>query len=160
VSDEFTVPVCRGHHREIHRCGDEAAWWERHKIDLNKGATFNAVLRPLGHLGKCFGDSPIFFSQSTVADDLRAAPPGGICCRCMCRSNYKDVMNRHTCFCALGRSKGFKFQLIPRRSQQFFALLMERDHLPVHAGNFCQCEFDLPMAARRNLSLVYKIDRA
>jgi ERF superfamily len=33
VSDEFTVPVCRGHHREIHRCGDEAAWWERHKID-------------------------------------------------------------------------------------------------------------------------------
>ena len=25
-SDEFTVPVCRGHHREIHRCGDEAAW--------------------------------------------------------------------------------------------------------------------------------------
>jgi hypothetical protein len=26
VSDEFTVPLCRGHHREIHRCGDEAAW--------------------------------------------------------------------------------------------------------------------------------------
>ena len=27
VSDEFTVPVCRTHHREIHRCGDEASWW-------------------------------------------------------------------------------------------------------------------------------------
>ena len=27
VSDEFTVPLCRGHHRELHRCGDEAAWW-------------------------------------------------------------------------------------------------------------------------------------
>ena len=26
VSDEFTVPLCRGHHREVHRCGDEAAW--------------------------------------------------------------------------------------------------------------------------------------
>ena len=25
VSDEFTVPLCRGHHREVHRCGDEAA---------------------------------------------------------------------------------------------------------------------------------------
>jgi hypothetical protein len=25
VSDEFTVPLCRGHHREAHRCGDEAA---------------------------------------------------------------------------------------------------------------------------------------
>ena len=29
VSDEFTVPLCRGHHREVHRCGDEAAWWTR-----------------------------------------------------------------------------------------------------------------------------------
>src|SRR5258708_39931719 len=27
VSDEFTVPVCRIHHRELHRHGDEAAWW-------------------------------------------------------------------------------------------------------------------------------------
>jgi len=24
VSDEFTVPLCRGHHREVHRVGDEA----------------------------------------------------------------------------------------------------------------------------------------
>ena len=29
VSDEFVVPLCRGHHREVHRCGDEAAWWAR-----------------------------------------------------------------------------------------------------------------------------------
>jgi hypothetical protein len=33
VSDEFTVPLCRGHHREIHRCGDEAAWWAKTKIN-------------------------------------------------------------------------------------------------------------------------------
>ena len=33
VSDEFTVPLCRGHHREVHHCGDEAAWWERVGID-------------------------------------------------------------------------------------------------------------------------------
>jgi hypothetical protein len=33
VSDEFTVPLCRGHHREIHRCGDEAAWWKKAGID-------------------------------------------------------------------------------------------------------------------------------
>ena len=38
VSDEFTVPVCRGHHREIHRCGDEAAWWKRAKIDPSVAA--------------------------------------------------------------------------------------------------------------------------
>ena len=28
VSDEFTVPLCRGHHREVHRSGNEAAWWD------------------------------------------------------------------------------------------------------------------------------------
>jgi hypothetical protein len=28
VSDEFTVPLCRTHHREIHRCGDEGSWWQ------------------------------------------------------------------------------------------------------------------------------------
>jgi ERF superfamily len=33
VSDEFTVPVCRTHHRELHRAGDEAAWWRRLNID-------------------------------------------------------------------------------------------------------------------------------
>ena len=33
VSDEFTVPLCRGHHRELHRCGDEAAWWRNADID-------------------------------------------------------------------------------------------------------------------------------
>jgi hypothetical protein len=33
VSDEFTVPLCRGHHREVHRCGDEAGWWKKAGID-------------------------------------------------------------------------------------------------------------------------------
>jgi ERF superfamily len=33
VSDEFTVPVCRVHHRELHRQGDEAAWWGKVHID-------------------------------------------------------------------------------------------------------------------------------
>lgn len=33
VSDEFTVPLCRGHHREVHRYGDEAAWWARARIN-------------------------------------------------------------------------------------------------------------------------------
>jgi ERF superfamily len=33
VSDEFTVPLCRVHHRELHRQGDEAAWWGKLSID-------------------------------------------------------------------------------------------------------------------------------
>jgi hypothetical protein len=33
ASDEFVVPLCRGHHREVHRCGDESAWWRGRGID-------------------------------------------------------------------------------------------------------------------------------
>jgi len=33
VSDEFIVPLCRGHHREVHRCGDESGWWKKTGID-------------------------------------------------------------------------------------------------------------------------------
>lgn len=33
VSDKFTVPVCRLHHREIHRRGNERTWWAEHAIE-------------------------------------------------------------------------------------------------------------------------------
>lgn len=32
VSDEFTVPLCRSHHRDLHRHGDERAWWSNMQI--------------------------------------------------------------------------------------------------------------------------------
>ncbi|WP_442935610.1 ERF family protein [Nitrobacter sp. NHB1] len=32
VSDEFTVPLCRDHHHELHRHGNEAAWWANLKL--------------------------------------------------------------------------------------------------------------------------------
>ncbi len=38
ASDEFTVPLCRGHHRAVHRAGDEAAWWKVAAIDPIKVA--------------------------------------------------------------------------------------------------------------------------
>jgi hypothetical protein len=27
ASDEFVVPLCRTHHRAVHRAGDEPTWW-------------------------------------------------------------------------------------------------------------------------------------
>ena len=33
VSDEFTVPLCRTHHREIHRSDNEGSWWQNMGID-------------------------------------------------------------------------------------------------------------------------------
>ena len=33
ISDEYTVPVCRLHHRDLHTYGDEASWWAAVSID-------------------------------------------------------------------------------------------------------------------------------
>src|SRR5262245_25820740 len=38
VSDEFAVPLCRGHHRAVHRSHDERAWWKQAGIDPIKVA--------------------------------------------------------------------------------------------------------------------------
>jgi len=38
ASDEFTVPLCRVHHRAAHRAGDERAWWNAAGIDPMKFA--------------------------------------------------------------------------------------------------------------------------
>ena len=38
VSDEFAVPLCRIHHRLVHRVGNEAVWWKDAGIDPVKAA--------------------------------------------------------------------------------------------------------------------------
>ena len=38
VSDEWVVALCRGHHRQVHRHGDERDWWEKAGIDPNIAA--------------------------------------------------------------------------------------------------------------------------
>ena len=38
VSDEFCVPLCRGHHRELHRHGDESTWWKKAAINPMENA--------------------------------------------------------------------------------------------------------------------------
>ena len=64
VGDEFTVPMCRGHHREVHRCGDEAAWWNRLKIDPTIAAR------------KLWLDThPLPFGQERGADEDATSPP-------------------------------------------------------------------------------------
>jgi hypothetical protein len=53
VSDEFTVPLCRGHHREVHRCGDEAMWWRTAGVDPTVAArTLWLKTHPLPATGK------------------------------------------------------------------------------------------------------------
>jgi hypothetical protein len=38
VSDEFVAPLCRTHHREVHRVGNEPEWWKQAGIDPIKVA--------------------------------------------------------------------------------------------------------------------------
>jgi hypothetical protein len=33
VSDEFTVPLCRGHHPQLYQAGNEVTWWQ--DLDIN-----------------------------------------------------------------------------------------------------------------------------
>ena len=63
VSDEFTVPLCRGHHREVHRCGDEAAWWNETGIDATAAArvlwlTTHPLLGGVGAVGAKLPNEP------------------------------------------------------------------------------------------------------
>jgi hypothetical protein len=58
VSDEFTVPLCREHHDELHRQGNEATWWANLQIapvdkakELWRTTTLDHLPmgRPIGH---------------------------------------------------------------------------------------------------------------
>jgi hypothetical protein len=64
VSDEFTVPLCRIHHREVHRGGSEEAWWNTRGIDPQLvAAALWAQTRP----GRSVAE--------VQAYDLSSAPP-------------------------------------------------------------------------------------
>ncbi|MBR1171384.1 ERF family protein [Bradyrhizobium liaoningense] len=56
VSDEFTVPLCRMHHRELHRSGNERAWWTNLQITPLQAAldlwTASPVSRPAALLSE------------------------------------------------------------------------------------------------------------
>ena len=74
-SDEFTVPLCRGHHREVHRSGDEAAWWTKAGADPTARAR-SLWLRthPLPH--STGTESVGASSVATVGADPRGGEPG------------------------------------------------------------------------------------
>jgi hypothetical protein len=59
VSDRFTVPICRLHHRELHRRGNERAWWHGQGIDpLAVAATLWGRTHPVAPFANLAGDTP------------------------------------------------------------------------------------------------------
>src|SRR5262249_52670686 len=71
VSDEFTVPLCRSHHRALHRSGSESLWWK------------NVGIAPLNAARKLWRKTRSGRASRTANDRSRAecgvagvAPPG------------------------------------------------------------------------------------
>jgi hypothetical protein len=60
VSDEYTVPLCRLHHRELHRGGEESSWWKH--INLNPLETAQQLWRATHP-----GSKPLDFVVATPA---------------------------------------------------------------------------------------------
>jgi hypothetical protein len=57
VIDRFTVPLCRLHHRELHRRGNEHAWWRSQGIDpITIAATLWDRTHPVAPLANLAGD--------------------------------------------------------------------------------------------------------
>jgi hypothetical protein len=71
ASDEFAVPLCRVHHRAVHRARDERAWWQAAGIDPVKVALrlWNDTRIDEGRL------EPERTPQAAAAD--RTSKPGG-----------------------------------------------------------------------------------
>ena len=69
VSDEFVVPLCRGHHREVHRSGDEASWWSKAGIDpLEAAQGFWTETHPLWSIAEASNPDQSIASQVASSD--------------------------------------------------------------------------------------------
>jgi hypothetical protein len=74
VSDEFTVPLCRIHHREIHRGADEAAWWNRFGVDpYFVAATLWAQTRPVRSIAELPSHNPSTAPPAATLDPASAS---------------------------------------------------------------------------------------
>jgi hypothetical protein len=75
VSDEFMVPLCRIHHREVHRDAEEAAWWQRFGIDPYRvAAVLWAKTRPVRSVGGPRNDNPPVPPSPATPDPAPPSP--------------------------------------------------------------------------------------
>ena len=78
VSDEFTVPLCRAHHRELHRAGKETDWWAKAGLEpINLARKLWLETHPLHASADVLGDDS---EKPGVANEVTvtAAADGGV----------------------------------------------------------------------------------
>ena len=78
VSDEFAVPLCNLHHREVHGWGDEKAWWQEKK--LNPLAVAHELWSTRRHSEESTGFHAVsskgeLSASSDEVPDVEALPP-------------------------------------------------------------------------------------
>jgi hypothetical protein len=66
VSDEFTVPMCRDHHTELHRHGNEMAWWANLRISPLEVAKDLWQTSPIHNGNLTFGSGSLAGTNQTV----------------------------------------------------------------------------------------------
>jgi hypothetical protein len=71
VSDEFTVPLCRNHHQQLHQAGNESAWW--HDLDINALEIAKALWTE--SRSKIYQIAAQAYQQQASTDPLEAAQP-------------------------------------------------------------------------------------
>jgi hypothetical protein len=78
VSDEFVIPLCRTHHRALHRRGDEAAWWM--SVGLDPVAAAQRLWHQTQHIetSACHPARQQSSSQRTVTTDPRDQPTNDV----------------------------------------------------------------------------------
>jgi hypothetical protein len=79
VSDEFVVPLCRGHHRDVHRSGDEASWWSKGTIDpIGAARKFWVETHPLRPVAEVPNPAQATAARIATSDSLsvRRLPNG------------------------------------------------------------------------------------
>jgi DNA recombination protein Rad52 len=72
VSDEFTVPLCRGHHRQLHQAGNEVVWWER--LHINTLEIANGLWEQSHARSPVIADEPIDGDRSIGTDSVNNLP--------------------------------------------------------------------------------------
>jgi hypothetical protein len=79
VSDEFTVPLCRGHHREAHRSGDEATWWKSVGVDptIAARALWRATHPLPRRADKISGETATSLASADTEQNGQSDPPLG-----------------------------------------------------------------------------------
>jgi hypothetical protein len=107
VSDEFTVPLCRGHHREVHHCGDEAIWWNKTGIDPSAAARVlwlkkHPLPSAIGQVGSKLRNEANLESSSLWPHTGRSRPTAAMRSRALDRKPMLESKRHAAMQCAMG----------------------------------------------------------